>query len=276
MWAVSISQKRCPTGKKCARPDTRGERDKPRWLLLRATRMTAFDSSWLIYVAAGILLIAYAIRDELRLRLMITLSSFVYIAYYLALPGGPLWDAIVTSILLLAVNFWVLGQIVMERTTLRLSEDEKQLFEAFETLTPGQFRRLAAIAKWRIGDDPAGTILTRDDEPSDALFYIFDGTISVEKYGRQFRLPEGNFVGEVAFVLDRRTTATTVAPEGVRFVEWDSNALRKLGRKHEALRISLNALLTRDLAKKLGSSYRPDDALPATPESIELLEEAQD
>jgi len=235
--------------------------------------MTGFDPEWLIYPAAALLLIGYAIRDELRLRLLIVISTFVYIAYYAAV--GPLWGAIITSALMLSVNFWVLGQIILERTTLRMTEDEKLLFEAFDTLTPGQFRRIAAIAKWRQADDPSGTVLTQEEEPSDALFYIFDGNISVEKYGKQFRLPAGNFVGEVAFVLNRRTTATTVAPQGVRFVEWDCEALRGLGRKYEPLRISLNALLTRDLAKKLGRSYQPEDALPATKASIELLEEAQ-
>lgn len=237
--------------------------------------MSAFDPSWLIYLGAGLLLIAYAIRDELRLRVMIVVSTFIYIAYYYLVEGGPLWEAISTSALMVGVNAWVLGQIILERTTLRMTDDEKRLFEAFETLTPGQFRRIAAIAKWQRADDPDGVVLTREDQPSDALFFVFEGTISVEKRGRQFRLPEGNFVGEVAFVLNRRTTATTVAPLGVRYVEWDSEALRRLGRKHEALRISLNALLTRDLANKLVGSYRPDDALPATKESVELLEGAQ-
>ncbi len=234
--------------------------------------MTGFDTSWLIYLGAGLLLIAYGIRDELRLRVMIVVSTFIYIAYYYAVDGGPLWEAIVTSALMVLVNFWVLGQIILERTTLSMTPDEKRLFDGFESLTPGQFRRLAKIAQWRVADDPEGTVLTREDEPSDALFYVFEGIISVEKRERQFRLPEGNFVGEVAFVLKRRTTATTVAPLGVRYVEWDSDALRKLGDKHEALRISLNALLTRDLANKLATSYRPEDAMAPTKETAELLE----
>ncbi|KEO88590.1 hypothetical protein EH31_16680 [Erythrobacter longus] len=237
--------------------------------------MSAFDPEWLIYPGAAMLLIGYAIRDELRLRLLIVISTLIYIAYYFAIPAGPLWEAIITSALMLGVNFWVLGQIILERTTLRMTDDEKRLFEAFDTLTPGQFRRIAAIANWQQAVDPSGTLLTQEDEPSDALFYVYEGVISVEKRERQFRLPQGNFVGEVAFVLNRRTTATTVAPLGVRYVEWDCEELRRLGRKYEALRISLNALLTRDLAKKLSSSYQPDDAMPATAASIELLEEVQ-
>ena len=237
--------------------------------------MRSLDPAWLIYLGAALLLIAYGIRDELKLRVMIVVSTFVYIAYYYVVAGGPLWEAIVTSALMILINFYVLAQIMLERTTLRMTPDEKRLFDGFETLTPGQFRRIARIAKWRVSEDPEGVCLTREDEPSDALFYVFDGKVSVEKRDRRFRLPEGNFIGEIAFVLNRKTTATTVAPKGVRYVEWDSEALRKLGRKHESLRISLNALLTRDLANKLVSSYRPDDALPATPESVELLEAAQ-
>lgn len=234
--------------------------------------MSAFDPAWLIYIGAAIMLVAYAIRDELRLRVMIIVSTLVYIAYYYLVRGGPLWEAIVTSVLMVGVNFWVLGQIMLERTTFRLSEDEKRLFDAFETLSPGQFRRLLRIAQWRTATDPDGTLLTREDEPSGALFYIFEGIISVEKKGGRFRLPEDNFVGEVGYVLNRKTTTTSVAPEGVRYVEWDADALRALSRKYPNLGNAINALLTRDLAKKLNSSYRPDDAMPATKETVELLE----
>ncbi len=230
------------------------------------------DLWWLIYVGAGLLLLAYAIRDELKLRLLIVISTFIYILYYFVVPSPPLWDAIITSLLMVAVNLWVLGQIVFERTTLRLSEDKKALFDAFETLSPGQFRRMLRLAKWQRADDPEGTVLTREDEPSTALFYIFDGVISVEKHGRQFRLPAHNFVGEVGFVLNRPTTTTSVAPEGVRYIEWDAHDLRTLEVKYPNLSNALNALLTRDLANKLKTSYRPEDAMPATQETAELLE----
>jgi len=236
--------------------------------------MPSFEPSWLIYLGAALLLIAYGIRDELRLRVMIVISTLIYIAYYYVVGGGPLWEAIITSVLMVGMNLWVLAQIVLERTTFRMSEDEKRLFDAFDTLSPGQFRRVAKLARWRTASEEDGTSLTREDEPSSVLVYVFDGIVSVEKNGRQFRLPEGNFLGEVAYVLNRKITTTSVAPEGVRYVEWDAERLRGLSVKYPALGNALNALLTRDLAKKLKESYRPDDAMPATEESIELLENA--
>lgn len=237
--------------------------------------MTSFDPAWLIYIGAALLLIAYGIRDELKLRVMIVGSTFVYIAYYYIVADSPLWEAIITSLMMVGVNIWVLGQIMLERTTFHMSADEKRLFDAFETLSPGQFRRILKLAQWKHATDPDGTSLTREAEPSSALFYILDGIISVEKHGRQFRLPEGNFVGEVAFVLNRKTTTSTAAPAGVQYVEWDADALRALSGKYPALGNALNALLTRDLAKKLRESYRPDDAMPPTEASIELLESAE-
>ena len=236
--------------------------------------MPDFDPSWLIYLGAALLLIAYGIRDELKLRVMIVVSTFIYIAYYYVVGGGPLWEAIVTSALMVGMNLWVLAQIVLERTTLRMNDDEKRLFDAFETLSPGQFRRVARLAQWRTASDPEGTTLTLEAEPSSVLVFVFDGIVSVEKNGRQFRLPEGNFLGEVAYVLNRKITTTSVAPQGVRYVEWDADQLRALSLKRPALGNALNALLTRDLAKKLKESYRPDDAMPATEASIELLENA--
>ncbi|MEM7665188.1 MAG: cyclic nucleotide-binding domain-containing protein [Pseudomonadota bacterium] len=233
------------------------------------------DLWWLIYLGAGLLLLAYGIRDELKLRILIVVATFVYIAYYYIVPSPPLWDAIGTSLLMVGVNLYVLGQIALERTTFRLSPDEKRLFDAFDTLSPGQFRRIARIAKWHQACDPEGTLLTREAEPSDSLFYIFEGAISVEKHGRQFRLPEGNFVGEVAYVLNRKTTTTSVAPYGLRYIECDSDALRKLGDDYPNLGNALNALLTRDLAKKLNTSYQPDDAMPATRETREMLDAAE-
>lgn len=233
--------------------------------------MTLWDVSLLIHIGAALYIAAFLIRDELLLRLLVLAGSMFYLLYYYLFPAEPLWDAIITTVVLMAANMFVLTQVVLERTTLRLSEEEKALFDAFETLTPGQFRHIAKLAEWKTASDEEGTILTREAEPSRSLFYIFSGVISVEKGDRQFRLPEGNFVGEIAYVLGRDTTATTIAPEGVRYVAWSSEALRTLSKKKPNLGNAITALLTRDLARKLTASYRPDTALPANQETTELI-----
>ncbi len=225
--------------------------------------MDNIDPSLLIKGGSALYIIAFLIREELALRLTVIAGTILYILYYYLFPDPPLWEAIIASVIMIFANLVVLGQILLERTTFRLSPDEKELFDAFETLTPGQFRHVLKIAEWKVSSGGDGTILTREAEPSKSLFYVFRGIISVDKAGRQFRLPEGNFVGEIAYVLKRETTATTTAPAGVEYVQWNTDALRKLSKKKPNLGNALNALLTRDLAKKLSGSYRPDDAIPA-------------
>jgi len=232
--------------------------------------MTFFDPEWLVRIATAILLLAYFIRDELKLRLMIIAATLVYNLYYWLVPDPPLWESVIGGFLMVAVNLYVLFQVMLDRTTLRMSDEEKGLFAAFETLTPGQFRRVLKTAQWRkVGDiaqvhevgEAQEHQLTIQGEPSAKLYFIFDGPIRVSKGKHCFGLPQGNFVGEVAYVLQGPATATTWAPSGTYYVEWDASGLRKLGEKHPALGNALNSLLTRDLAEKLKESYRPDDAL---------------
>ncbi|MEP3421345.1 MAG: cyclic nucleotide-binding domain-containing protein [Erythrobacter sp.] len=233
--------------------------------------MTFFDPEWLVRIATAMLLLAYFIRDELKLRLMIIAATLVFNLYYWLVPDPPLWESVIGGFLMVAVNLYVLFQVMLDRTTFRMNDQEKRLFAAFETLSPGQFRRILKTAEWRRVGDIANIHevaefeehqLTQQGDPCAKLFFIFEGAIRVSKGEYSFRLPHGNFVGEVAFVLDGAATATTIAPQGTHYVEWDADGLRKLGAKHPALGNALNALLTRDLAGKLKDSYRPDDALP--------------
>lgn len=236
--------------------------------------MTEFDPRWLIHAGAFFYIMAFVVREELVMRLLVITGTALYILYYFLYPDVPLWDAIITSVIMVFANLYVLSQVLLERTLLRMSDDEKQLFDAFETLNPGQFRHLLKHAQWNVAIDPTGTILTREDKPCSGLYYVFSGEICVEKVDRSFRLPAGNFIGEIAYVLNRETTATTIAPVGSRFVRWDTKDLRALTKKKPVLGNALNALLTRDLAKKLTKSYQPSDALPADTQTKELLQGA--
>lgn len=237
--------------------------------------MIDINPSWLIHAGALLYMIAFIVRDELVLRLLAVTGSALYILYYYLFPAQPLWDAIVSSLIMVMINIAVITQVILERTTFRLSEDEKRLFAAFETLTPGQFRRLLKHAQWRTVAEPDGTLLTREGEKSQALYYVLDGAIAAEKSGQQFCLPAGNFVGEIAYILNIETSATTVAPQGVRYVRWDAQALRTLSKQRPALGNGLTALLTRDVAVKLKTSYQPKNALVADETSQQLLKLAQ-
>ncbi|WP_162013482.1 cyclic nucleotide-binding domain-containing protein [Erythrobacter sp. NAP1] len=225
--------------------------------------MTLFDPAWLIHVGTALLLIGYFIRDELKLRVMIIVSSAVFNFYYWLVPDPPLWDAVLTGFLMIGVNLWVLSQVLMDRTTFRLSADERHLFSMLGSLTPGQFRRLMRIGRWSAQEDTEPRALTREGQPTDRLYYIVDGEAAVGKQAQTFALPEGHFIGEIAYVRDSAATADVWAKQGARLVEWDVRELRALGEKYPALGNAVAALLTKDMADKLAVSYRGNAPAPA-------------
>jgi len=87
----------------------------------------------------------------------------------------------------------------------------------FEECSQRQLRSIARIA--RVSDAPAGTMLTRADEPGDEFFLILDGSASVdvatEKRGP---LRPGAFFGEMSLLDGGPRSATIVAETPVRLL----------------------------------------------------------
>jgi len=206
----------------------------------------------LIHLGAFLYIIGFLVRDELLLRLLVLGGTGLYILYYFLFPEKPLWDAIVTSVILGVANLWVLFKIMYERTTFALSDEERTLFEAFETLNPGQFRKILRNAVWHTakGDE----LLCIENQNADRLYYLISGHAEVRKGNAVFPIGSSSFVGEIAYVLDGVYTATVKAKPQLRYVEWRSDELRHTSMKNAALNNALIALFNRDLAAKLAVS----------------------
>ncbi|GAA0467482.1 hypothetical protein GCM10009096_05350 [Parasphingorhabdus litoris] len=218
-----------------------------------------FDAALLIHIGALFYIIAFLIRDEMRLRLLVLSGSVFYLLYYYLFPDPPLWDAILTTAILTVANLIVLFRIVLERSVFTLSTQEKQLFMAFEGFTPGQFRQLLKIAKWRDAQSPV--VLTKESKQLSKLYYIFNGSVRTKKGKHEFTLGDGNFIGEIAFVLKGPPTADVTALPGTRYVEWNSADIDQLMEKSPAFENAMMALLSRDLADKLATSVQPDSVI---------------
>ena len=87
----------------------------------------------------------------------------------------------------------------------------------FEGCSQRQLRSVARIA--RVVDAPAGTMLTRADEPGDEFSLILDGTANVEVAAEQ-RVPlrPGAFFGEMSLLDGGPRSATVVAETPVRLL----------------------------------------------------------
>src|SRR5438105_4225281 len=103
----------------------------------------------LIHAAALISVAALTCRDQIVLRALLVVSTVLYIVYYFVVPEVLLWDAIFWTAVNLGVNLLMMTKLVLARTQFRLTTDERRLFAAFGSLSPGEFRALMKIATWR-------------------------------------------------------------------------------------------------------------------------------
>jgi hypothetical protein len=207
---------------------------------------------YFVYLAFFLALAGYLARDELWLRLLMLLASVCYVAYYATIADPPLWEAIVTSSTLAAVNIIVIGIVIIERTTLAMSQQIASIYRSFNMLTPGQFRRIMRYGTVRTAEDVER--LTTEGMHVEKLFYVTEGTVVVTKDGRRTEVGARIFVGEIAYATGNLASATVEVLPGSVWVEWEQERLRRLTRRFPALGVALMAQFNVDLLGKVATS----------------------
>ncbi|CAM5764421.1 hypothetical protein LMIY3S_01142 [Labrys miyagiensis] len=206
----------------------------------------------LIHAAALISVAALTCRDQIVLRALLVLSTLLYILYYFVVPAVLLWDAIFWTVVNLGVNLFMMSRLLLGRTQFRLSEDERRLFAAFGTLSPGEFRALMQIATWRRAETTQ--ILLREGAPVEKIYYVLDGTPKVSKAGRSFPLHALAFIGEIGFLRKTPASATVTVEPGTCYVEWPAKALSALQMRRPLIKVALDGLLASDMAVKMAAA----------------------
>jgi CRP-like cAMP-binding protein len=99
------------------------------------------------------------------------------------------------------------------------------------------------------------TILVREGQHAESLWYLVSGEVLLERKGQETtRISKPGFVGEIAWLTKGPASATVIADEGVEVLHWDAEELRKAARRSTRLELSLESLIAQDLAKKLSKS----------------------
>lgn len=206
----------------------------------------------LVHIAALFYVAGFLVRDQLTLRLLVLLGTICYIIYYWLALDTPLWDAIIWSLILGAANLYMILVLAFERTTFRMSDDEKRLFAAFDSMTPGEFRRVLKVAEWvdSDGEQP----LTQENKTCDRLYYVLDGAVNIQKGERNFDIPPGSFIGEVVYFLKQEASATVTVAKGGRYVALPRDAIASLEKKSPGIRIAIHSVLSADMAQKVARS----------------------
>lgn len=212
-----------------------------------------FDSPYSFLLFCGLFFNAtgFLIRDELLLRLLVVCGTCFQIAFY-ALQNPPIFESVLTNMVLIAINLVLITIIVLERSTLFMTQPEKDAFEQFKTLTPGQFRRINRRAEWLTAE--ADTEVLKEGEPSGMLYFLDTPEFGIIKEGQNYKATGPAFAGEIMLLLGGTASATVIVPKGAVYACWPVASLRKAMRSSQSLENALVARFSHDLADKVRRS----------------------
>jgi hypothetical protein len=208
-----------------------------------------FDPYIVMHLAALIAVVALALRDQLKLRSVLLVSIALTAVYNYALLREPSWKDLFWNAVTFTMNLVVLIQIILDRTHIGLSQEEDELFSAFQMLTPGEFRAIVKLATWRTAE--ADVIITQEGVVPDHLYYILRGGVLVSKGGRDIKIGARTFIGEVAFLHRRPASATVQLEPGTRYLEWPVRKLDGRIDGKQALKHAVLRLISFDMATKV-------------------------
>jgi len=214
------------------------------------------DPATLITLAGTIQVFGYLLINQTYLRLTMLCSTSVYIAYYFHAAETPLWGAITVSSLTLVTILIGLAALYLRNARFSVPEQHQDIYHLFDELQPGDFRKVMRLAnRETVGEQR--TVTTEGESP-DQLIFVTKGTFLVEKGTMHFDVPGPTFIGEVAYLRNGESAATTILPPGVEIVTWSRETLRRQMRTSPRLKLALDALISRDLATKVSLAVSPD------------------
>jgi len=205
----------------------------------------------LFHISNLMAFLAFLLRDQLQLRLLMGVSLFLQGLYYYAIPGGPLFDPLFWKVVSFGANLMMIALVFGGRLDFGIPEDLRGLYERMAVLTPGQFRKLTAKTVRIKG---GGAAILTDGMKPDRLYYLLRGDAQIIKNRQTATLQSGAFLGEIAFLSELPASATVVLNDGAECIAWNRAALLQLMKKDAAIDIAMRGFFNHDLAYKVARS----------------------
>jgi len=213
-----------------------------------------YDIGLIVHIATLGYVLGFLFKNQLLLRLLVFISTIIYIVYYYYFPETPLWGAIFGSCLIMLANLIGTIFLLYDRFPFSIDDDYIPIFKNLKGVAPGEFRRLMKIAKRQ--ETTQETILTEELKAPTHLYYLLDGDANANKNGKGFTIPSGRFIGEISFILKgNKATATINLKKGSKYLSWKKEELEKLLLKEPNLQQAFEASIARDMANKLSTSH---------------------
>ena len=212
--------------------------------------MNLHPADYLVHFSNILLLVSYSVRDILWLRWFAVAAALTNIPYYL-LQGTVLWPPVLWAAVFTAINLYQIARIYLERRPVVLSEDEKKLYGlGFNALRPREFLSLVLVGEWK--DAAIGEKILTEGEPVSSLCIPIAGSMEVRQHGVHLgTLDPGHIVGTALAFTGNPSLVEARFTAPARYICWPLQSLRTFMDKRPDLRVTLQALVNRDLASKL-------------------------
>ena len=205
---------------------------------------------YLVHFSNTLLLVSYSVRDILWLRWFAVAAALTNMPYFF-LQHSVLWPPVLWALVFTAINLYQISRIYLERRPVVLSADEQRLYElGFQSLRPREFLSLTLAGEWKIAA-PGERILI-EGEPVSRLCVAITGRAHVDKQGQRIgTLEPGHIVGGALALTGLPSPVDATFSEPARYMSWPLSSLRAFVDKRPELRVTLQGLISRDLASKL-------------------------
>lgn len=213
-------------------------------------------TDYLVHFSNVLLLIAYSVRDILWLRWFAVAAALTNMPYFL-LQHTVLWPPILWALVFTAINLYQISRIYLERRPVVLSEEEQRLYECgFQSLRPREFVALTLVGEWR--NAVGGDKVLIEGQAVSQLCIAITGSVEVTRNGRPVGTIEpGHLIGTALALTDVPSPVDARFTEAARYMSWPLSSLRTFIDRRPDLRVTLQGLVSRDLARKIEQLMSP-------------------
>jgi CRP-like cAMP-binding protein len=206
--------------------------------------------SGLINLSNIVFLVAFSVRDVLKLRILAIVGEGLTLPYYY-FQNEKLWPPIVWGVAFMIVNAIRVVAIALERRPVALSDREEKLYRvAFSSIAKREFLKLVGLARWA-DCSPGEVILEKDQRISEAIVVIAGDLEVVLGDNSRMTLRPGQLIGDVSAYSGLASPANVVACGPGTLAKWDLRQVREFTASRPELRANLLQMVSVDLAVKL-------------------------
>jgi CRP-like cAMP-binding protein len=210
----------------------------------------------LINLSNIVFLVAFSVRDFLKLRILAIVGEGLTLPYYY-FQGEPLWPPIVWGAAFMFVNAVRVIAIALERRPVVLSDREERLYRvAFSSIDKREFVKLVSLAQW-VKCSPGELILKKGQHISEAIVVMAGDLEAILGGNSRMALRPGQLIGDVSAYSGLASPADVVARGPGILAKWDLRHVREFTASRPELRANLLRIVSVDLAAKLRDIVNP-------------------